>query len=189
MVFTAGVVAIALTVLAVWGLGGFRQRTDRLIPTEPGTLITTGPYEFTFTEATAQNVTDYSGDKNWRVRVIGSGRTTAAKSMTPNYADNGMFVSRDPRSREVQVPTGQRFGESESFTAGAAFTPGLAPKRFQLEFTYSDAYRPSDTLRFVVFQLEFRDASLLEDGEKSWRNGLRGYQMYVPVTVLPPEDS
>lgn len=189
VVVTAIVVAAVLSVVAVWGLGGFQRRQDLLIRTPPGAVINTGPYEFTFANATAQHVKDFGGETYWQVSVIGTGRTTGTMSITPNYADNGMFVSRDPKSPEVQVPTGQRFGDSRSFSDGAAFTPGLPAKRFQVDFKYGNGYQPSETIRFLVFQLEYRDNSLLADGDKSWSNALHAYQMYLPVTVLPAKES
>jgi protein-S-isoprenylcysteine O-methyltransferase Ste14 len=57
--------ALVLLVVAIWGFGGFKKRTDTLKTTPPGSLFTTGPYEFRFTEATAQHWTDYDGTVYW----------------------------------------------------------------------------------------------------------------------------
>ena len=52
-----------LLVVAIWGFGGFKKRTDLLKTTPPGTLFTTGPYEFRFAEATAQHKKNYDGKR------------------------------------------------------------------------------------------------------------------------------
>jgi hypothetical protein len=51
--------------------GGFERRTDLLKTVPPGALITTGPYEFRFTEATAQHKKDFDGSLYWEVVMIG----------------------------------------------------------------------------------------------------------------------
>jgi hypothetical protein len=53
-----------------------RNRPDLLKTTPPGALITGGPYEFRFTEATAQRKKKYDGTFSWEIVMIGEGRTT-----------------------------------------------------------------------------------------------------------------
>jgi hypothetical protein len=65
--------------------GGFERRTDLLKTVPPGALITTGPYEFRFTEATAQHKKDFDGSLYWEVVMIGEGRTTGNESISPSY--------------------------------------------------------------------------------------------------------
>ena len=87
---------VVLLVVAIWGFGGFKRRTDILKTTPPGTFVHTGPYEFRFTEATAQHEKDFNGTLYWQVVMIGEGRTTGNESISPNYMPNdGMFVSKD----------------------------------------------------------------------------------------------
>ena len=59
LVYGSILLVLVLLVVAIWGFGGFKQRTDLFRTTPPGTLFTTGPYEFRFTEATAQHKRSY----------------------------------------------------------------------------------------------------------------------------------
>jgi hypothetical protein len=88
------------------GIRRFKKRTDLLRTTPPGTLFTTGPYEFRFTDATAQRRKDFDGTPFWRVVMIGEGRTTGKESISPGYLPNsGMFISRDDVRSSSVNPT------------------------------------------------------------------------------------
>lgn len=185
-VYLALLVALALVAALVWGLGGFRRRTDVLEDTAPGTLVTAGPYELRFSEVTAQQRTDFRGGVTWRVTVTGEGRTTGDVTIAPTYfGDHGMFVAKDEASGDVQVPKSQSFRTSGSLS-GAAFTPGLPLQPYRLDFDFPHSYRPGPTLVFVAYRLEFRDSSLLGDQEPQWRNADTAYRFRLPVRVLPP---
>jgi len=179
------VVALAALVLLVWGLGGFERRTDLLELTAPGTLITAGPYELTFTEVTAQRKKRFDDQVYWQLTAVGTGRTTGDVSIAPRTGDTGTFISRDTRSGEIQAPSGLRFGAGDSFTDGARFTPGLPPVPILVDFEYQASYVPDSTLRFVVFQLEFTDNSLIGGQEKTWNKTNHGFDYRLPVRVLP----
>jgi hypothetical protein len=183
------VVGLAALVTLIWGLGGFERRTDLLRSTVPGTLITVGPYELTFDEATAQRRERFDDTFYWQLTVVGSGRTTGDESLAPRIGETGTFVSKDTRSGETQVPSGIRYGVAASFTDGARFTPGLPPVPVRVEFEYDDVYLPDATLRFVVFQLEFEDNSLIGGQDKTWNKTNHGFDHLLPVRVLPPEQS
>ena len=100
----AVVAALVLVLVLVWGAGGFSRRTDLLLDRPVGSLVTTGPYEFRFSSATAQQRTDYSGAVVWRVVMSGEGRTTGEESIAPLYADdNGMFVAKDETSGDPDL--------------------------------------------------------------------------------------
>ena len=58
---TAACCSSLVLVIGLLYSGGFEKRTDLLGRSQPGTLIITGPYEFRFTEATAQPKTDTDG--------------------------------------------------------------------------------------------------------------------------------
>lgn len=185
LVYGVVLLSLALIVATIWQLGGFERRTDTRLDRAPGTLLATGPFELTFTEATAQRTTRYDETTYWEVTAIGTGRTTGNTTLAPKYTGSyGMFASRDDVSGEVQVPTATHFGDLE-LGGRNAFTPGLAPVRFTVTFEYSASYRPAPTVRLGVYQLEFRDTSLLRDGEKTWANGDSFYQLQLPVRVLP----
>ena len=181
----AVVAALVLVLVLVWGAGGFGRRTDLLLDRPVGSLVTTGPYEFRFSSATAQQRTDYSGAVVWRVVMSGEGRTTGEESIAPLYADdNGMFVAKDETSGEIQTSDGQTLGVEKRI--GGRFTPGLPLQPFEVQFEFSQDYRPQPVITLGVYQLEFRDSSLLGNQEKSWRNAERAYRFELPVTELPP---
>ena len=80
-----------------------------------------------------------------------------------------------------------RYGVSGSFTEGARFTPGLPPVPMLVEFEYAASYVPDATLRFVVFQLEYDDNSLIGGQDKTWNKTNHGFDLQLPVRVLPEE--
>jgi hypothetical protein len=175
--------ALVLLVVAIWGFGGFKKRTDLLRTTPPGTLITTGPYEFRFTEATAQHKKNYDGTLYWEVVMIGEGRTTGTESISPNFTGNGtIFASKDDLSQEISVPESVRMGEGHGFDRHR-FTPGLPLSPYSVVFKYKDTYRPGPTIRFAVSDLVYGKHYLASE-EKDWHNGVHGHQFYLPVRVL-----
>jgi hypothetical protein len=177
--------ALLLVVVAMWAFGGFERRTDLLKTTPPGTLIATGPYEFRFTEATAQRKKGYDGNFYWELVMIGEGRTTRKESISPSYMGNSsMFVSKDDASAEVSLPDSVRMGHNRGFDRHR-FTPGLPLSPYAVVFKYKDTYRPGPTIRFAVWELEYGKHYLASE-EEGWHNGTYGYQFYLPVRVLPP---
>jgi hypothetical protein len=186
LVYACLAVALVLLVTAVWGFGGFRKRTDLLIRTEPGTTISTGPYELAFGYATAQRKPGFGTNAvTWEVKAVGTGRTTGPSSIAPDTSDDGMFASKDPGSGEIEVANGVTMG-SEGSTDRRTFTPGAPPVDFAVTFSYAASYVPGTTLRFLVSTLEFTDTSLVGDGKKTWNNATYSYELFLPVRVLPP---
>lgn len=179
------VVVLALLVTLVWSVGGFEMRRNAVHLQDPGTIVESGPFEFIFTEATAQPAYEEDG---WKVTVIGTGRVTGDTAERPPTGDDGPFVARDPKSREVQVPLTPEVGEPptpEDRAEGTYFTPGLPMVPIKLEMEFSEAYEPTAKLTLVVLQQEFTDNTLTGTGEKSWNNANSGTIMDLPVTVLP----
>lgn len=79
-------------------------------------MITSGPYEFRFTEATAQHKKDFGGAPYWEVVMIGEGRTTGTESSSPKYfGADSMFVSKDDVTQQVVVSESVRMGEGRSY--------------------------------------------------------------------------
>ena len=180
------VLALVLLVVAIWAFGGFERRTDLLKTTPPGTLITTGPYEFRFTEATAQRKRNFDGTFSWELVMIGEGRTTGKESISPTYIGNSsMFVSKDDASQEVVLPDSARMGHNRGFDRHR-FTPGLPLSAYAVVFKFKDTYRPGPTIRFAVWELEYGKHYLASE-EEGWHNGTYGYQFYLPLRVLPEE--
>lgn len=185
------IVAVAMVAVVglVWALGGFERRHDLLQLTSPGTTITTGPYQLTFTEVTAKRNVDFDNNVYWVLTAVGTGRTTGDESLAPEGGDDGAFVSKDTRSGEIESPSGVRYGAAGSFSDGAQFTPGLPPIPIQVDFRYAGRYVPDQTLRFVVFKLEYTNTALLGDGDKTWHRSHHGFDYRLPVRVLPPATS
>jgi hypothetical protein len=178
------VLVLVLLVVAIWGFGGFKKRTDILKTVPPGTLFTTGPYEFRFTEATAQHKKNFDGTLFWQVVMIGEGRTTGNESISPSYMPNsGMFISKDDGTQQISPPDSVRMGEAGSDRHH--FTPGLPLSPYSVVFKYDDRYRPGHEIRFVVWDVVYGKHYLASD-EEGWHNGTYGYQLHLPVRVLPP---
>ena len=138
-----GCILIALALLVGWDArtGGFKKRTDLLKTTPPGTLITSGPYEFRFTEATAQHKKDFGGAPYWEVVIIGEGRTTGTESSSPQVflfgrrqhvhnKNNKQVVCREQQSMHTARHDIIHTGRCHSArTRSSSFTPttiGLA---------------------------------------------------------------
>ena len=186
LVYGSILLVLVLLVVAVWGFGGFKRRTDLLKTVPPGTLITTGPYEFRFTEATAQHKKDYDDTLYWEVVMIGEGRTTGDESISPNYmAGSGMFVSKDDVTQQIAEPYVARMGEGRS-SDRHRFTPGLPLSPYSVVFKYADGYRPGPTIRFAVWDLVYGKHFLASE-EEGWHNGNYGHQFHLPVRVLPED--
>jgi len=187
-----GTVALSLVLIAtaVWGLGGLKLRTDVFRDVPVGSMISTGPYELSFTEVTAQRKVGFDQTRYWEVTAVGSGRTTGVSSIAPVWdGEYGMFVAKDAASREVQLPSGAKLGGPAASSDRRGFTPGLGAIPYAVTFKFSEGYRPGATLRFVVYDLDFYDNSILKDGEKAWHNAAYGSRLLLPVRVLPDAPS
>jgi hypothetical protein len=97
LVYLAVLVALALLVAGVWGFGGFKKRTDTLRPVPPGERFTSGPYEFSFSEATVQR-TKLDGVISWKVKVLGQGRTTGKEAIRASTACSSSRTPAPARS-------------------------------------------------------------------------------------------
>lgn len=174
--------ALVLVVVAVWGLGGFDRRQDLFIPVEPGQVVTVGPYELAFTEATVQYVLE---DKVYEVQAVGTGRTTGEESIAPSsLAGSSFSYAQDPISREIQRVDRYRFGPGEEITLRPkAFVPGLGPIPFVAQFKFTA--RPGERIRLVLFNQEFSDKSVFGNQDPIWNNTNSGYDLALPLTRLP----
>ena len=141
-IYGAVVLALVLLVVTIWAFGGFERRTDALIDTPVGTPVSTGPYEFRFTEVTAQRTKQFDGTIAWELTAIGTGRTTGNTSISPSATGKyGMFASKDDASGETAEADGDKIGTDDSYSRHA-FTPGLAPIPYTVKFKYRETYRP-----------------------------------------------
>jgi len=179
------VVAFAVLIGLTWVAGGFDQRTDLRTIIPPGTTIATGPYEFAFTAATVQKKETFSDELVWEVIVSGTGRTTGDEAISPSSLD-WFFSAREPVSNTVVEPESQQFGPTDrSLSGGSFFTPGLAPVPYRLVFHLPVAIDRPTTVELGVWDLEYRDRSLLRTGELSWGRADTYYRIDgLPVQQL-----
>lgn len=184
MLGSLGLALVGLT----WLAGGFETRTDVRTDVTPGTTVSTGPYEFTFDSATVQKTTNYSDETIWKVVATGSGRVTGDEAMAPT-GTRWMFAAKHPSSEIVAEPENQSFGpEDRDAGGGYFFTPGLPPIPYRLELWFpAEAIQPGDMIQLAVFELEYRDTSLLRTGELSWANSKRFYRYGLPLDRLPDD--
>ena len=180
--------ALVLGLVLAGVFGGFGKRTDLLRTSPPGTLVTTGPYELQFSEATAQSRERYDGQRIWEVTVIGSGLTTGDVSIAPPVNGNPMFVSKDDVSGEIVEPDRIELGPADPKSQRTEFAPGLPLTPVRVVFEYGPGYRPGTSIRFAVSDLVF-DNRYLVGGEEEWHNGSWSHQFYLPVRELPPAKS
>lgn len=185
LVYGLSALALVLLLVAVWGVGGFEKRQDRLRLTPVGTVFTTGPYEYRFTGATAQQVTDYHDQRVWEVTALGLGRTIGDVSLQPDDEFNSIFVSKDDVTQEVATPEGTPFGPPGPRSQRHEFAPGLPPVEFRVVFHYSERYRPGPTIRFGVADQVFANRYLV-GGEAEWHHARTSRLFLLPVRVLPP---
>jgi hypothetical protein len=162
------VLALALLIGLTWAAGGFDQRTDLRTTIPPGTTIVTGPYELVFTAVTVQKKESFGDDLVWEVVVSGTGRTTGDEAISPSSLD-WFFSVREPVSNTVVEPESQQFGATDrSLSGGSFFTPGLAPVPYRLIFHLPATIDRPTSVQLGVWDLEYRDRSLLRTGELSW---------------------
>jgi hypothetical protein len=181
-------VAVVALLATVWRLGGFDEQQRPFRKIAPGTPISAGPFELTFTEATAQHVlkTDYRA-ASWKIVVIGTGRTTGNETIAPQTGGTGsMLLARDQTTGDVKSPESQAFGSGEP---SGGFTPGLPPVRYTVTFEFADGFDPADTLRFAVADQVYSSRALIKTGEddEEWHNARDGWLMELPLSELPAE--
>lgn len=188
LAYGIGAIALVLLLALAGALGGFGKRTDQLRTSPPGTLVTTGPYELQFSEATAQPKQDFDDQPIWEVTMIGTGRTTGDISIAPQVSGNPMFVSKDDASGEIVEPDRLELGPADLDSGRSDFSPGLPLTPVRVIFEYGPGYRPGPTIRFAVADLVF-DNRYLVGGEEEWHNGTWSHQFSLPVRELPPATS
>ena len=191
LVYGGMLLALLLLIAGVWGAGGFGQRTDRLRPVAPGALFRTGPFEFSFTEATAQQQRDpLDNALKWEIVVIGRARNIGEVTLAPSYVgSDNIFGIRDPGSTLIAVPTSKQIGDTTDrwgVSRRSALAPGLPAIGFRLVFPLPAEFRPGPTIRLGVSDLVYRDRSLTSD-EKTWDDSLYGSKIDLPLSVLPPK--
>ena len=123
-----------------------------------------------------------------KVIVSGTGRTTGNETITPSVGPDGMFIAYDKATAKTYDSDSQQFGQG----GPSGFTPGLPAIPYQVEFSLPGTYRPGDTISFGVIAQRYRSTALIKTDdaeEKGWHNDDRGYQLVLPLTVLPDAKS
>ncbi len=172
---------LVLVVVLVWAFDGFDQRMDRLVKVPPGTLISTGPYELTLTEATVQHVAEKNIDE---IVLVGTGRTTGDTTIAPPAQQQSFVKAQDPATKEVQSVNSYRYGDGDDIILKhEAFIPGLAPIPFTATFRFDAAV--GDSIRVVVFDQEFSDKSPFGNQDPTWNRTADGHDLTLSVKRLP----
>lgn len=170
------VAILALVIGLIWVAGGFEVRTDTRTIVAPATTIATGPYTFTFESATVQKKKNYSDELLWEVVVAGSGRVTGDEAMAPSSL-SWFFTAREPASGLAEEPESQQFGPADRTGGGGDFfTPGLPPVPYRLVFQFPIDIDQPAAIQLGVWELEYRDTSLLQTGDQSWARADRYYR-------------
>lgn len=189
LVYGAVLLSLALVVGLLQLTGGFGRRTDLLTPIEPGTLISTGEFELTFTEATAQAQTSTDGTTTgWEIVAVGSARTTGDEAMGPAWFGNDSVVAlRDPASGGAVNPSGVDIGDLVDGRGSGRqdLTPGLPATGYRVRFTLPPDFRPGASIQLGVADLVY-EARYLTTDEESWHNGTYGWRVDLPLRVIPP---
>ena len=190
LVYGGVVLALVLTIAPVSAFGGFDRRTDLLRPVQPGTLISTGPFELSFTEATAQRLTDSKETVIWKIVVIGQARTTSDETIAAkHFGSASMFAIRDLATNTTAEPKSATIGEPDELglSSRSSLAPGLPPMEYRLTFELPASYQPGTVLRLAVMDLEYA-ARYLTSEEEGWFNEIGGSRLDLPVRVRPPND-
>ncbi|HEY5981569.1 MAG TPA: hypothetical protein VIT41_18235 [Microlunatus sp.] len=180
------VLAVAVLIGIPWVAGGFEQRTDLQTVVAPGTTVTAGPYEFTFSAGTVQKTKTYSDAEIYRVVLAGTGRVTGNEAMTPDTL-NWRFIAKDPRSPAYKEPASQQLGAEahRGSSGGSFFTPGLPAIPYRLTFDFpADELAVGPDIRLGVRILDYRDTSLLQTGDFRWAPTDRLYRYDLPLRRL-----
>lgn len=184
---TLGVPAllIAVVIVVVWLLGGFKERHDRVTVVTPGTTISSGDYRMTFTLATATPEESF-GDPVWRFRAYGTIRTVGDEARTPRLASSSVVAAQCPANKEIastkDVQVGTRVGRDHHT---GTVTPGLPAVPVVWEFDFTTKCTPTEVLRLIVLDQRYYDNTLLKTGEKGWHTIDAATEVRLPVTVMP----
>lgn len=175
-------VALVATVIAV---GGFDERTDRIVRVPADSAITTGPFRVTFGVGTAVKTKDNDDKVIWKITVVGTIQTTDPTSDRPDILESSDVVANVPTNRALinvsRVTVGNRIGTDY---ATGQVTPGLAPVPIRWQFEVPESSPPTEVLRLVVWQQEYVDTTITQTGYLSWNRTSDGYELLVPITVV-----
>ena len=184
-VYGAVALAAVLLVVTIWGFGGFERRTDALIDTAVGTPVITGPYEFRFTEVTAQRTNQFDGTIAWELTAIGTGRNTGEISISPSATgEYGMFASKDDASGETARPTVTGSAPTTR-TAGTPSPPDWRRSPTRSSSSTARPIAPDRRCDCWCSRSSTATSRCSATARSPGRNTVYAYQFRLPVRVLP----
>lgn len=181
----AVVLALVATVAA---LGGFEQRTDRITRLPSDAVITSGPFRLTFSTAVAAPRKNSDDEIIWAMSVAGTIQLLTEQSDRPDIAGSSFVLANLPSNAETveiyRVVLGARVGQD--FGSGQV-SPGLAPVPVTWEFEFPTTTPVTEMLRLIVWEQRYSDNTVTKTGELSWNLADDGFELLVPVTIVPAD--
>lgn len=176
--------------VAVWALGGFRHREDRVTEIAPGQRFTNGAFVITLDSATIQRKRGYGEDPIIQEVVVhGTAKNIWTESLSPRArwfaaADRARTFIRE--GTLVQID----YGDEAPNDTPSDLTPGLPAMPVTVDFEFPKKFDPGPTISVGMNMIDYGNHSVTTtNDEKTWDNSSTGfYRVELPVTVLQPDD-
>lgn len=181
--------AVVVAVALIIGLGGFSERTDLKVPAAPGQELDSRDLVFSFSRATAQQLTSSASDSSWEIVVYGTVRNPNDEALQPISGDNGHFAFKDPRGGEIALWDGRLAIDGDPNRQYVP--PGNTTMDLALTVRFTDAYVAGPELLMAVSRMEYTDNVVLGlgGGAKRWNIDSASpiWMLTLPVTTLPAQ--
>lgn len=187
-----GAVVIALIIGSVAAVGGFKERNYR-VNVQPNEAIDVGPATLWIDHAILQ--LDSLSKSKWNVRVQMKCQLNETNSLTGggvSYALTNHDAVQIGDMSTGELIRGERpylrigpIGKNDSM-AKNDLSPGLPPQPCQMHYEMPADYQPTDSLRMVIYQLEYRESSYVSSTtfqDKSWLPGPNYYRLDIPTKI------
>lgn len=185
------VLVVVLVLLAVWALGGFRDRQDQATVLQPGEHFTNGPYVLTLDRATIQRKKGYGDDPVIQEVVVhGTARNTWTEATRP---DGDWFAATNDHRTEIvdgEVASID-YGDDAPSDTPSDLTPGLPAIPITIDFEFAEKFQPEHkSIMLAMSEIDYRNHSVwTTSDEETWGPNNNGvFRVRLPVTVLPAED-
>lgn len=167
--------AIAAAMFVVWAAGGFAVRSGRFPLLGAGTTVDTGQLRITLTHAEAKN---RYGDE-WTITAHGT-CTNTSDEPTHISSDNAFAASVPGTNAQADVEL-LTFGGSTNHTLH--LNPRLEPQLCNVSFSFPSSTQLPDYFVLGIWDLEWGDHTLTQNGEQSWAAGNTGVRILLPLRV------
>lgn len=187
-----GVLVVGLVIGGIAAVGGFKPRNYR-IDVQPNVPIDVGPATLWIERAVVQR--DSLNKEKWSVRVQMKCQLNVDDSLTGGgitYAltnhdavqigdmSTGTLIKGERPYLRIG-PTGQNaaLGKND-------LSPGLPAQPCQFHFEMPTGYEPKDSLRMILFELEYRSSSYVSSTtfeDRTWLPGANFYRLDVPTEI------